>query len=95
MLTEKPTRCPLCDGYWKSIHDRHFVCDSYKVCGLIFIDTGSDFYLHKVLSDSTDVYWCSNKLCRIRLPNQGFTELSFDPPYSLTPERLKILILFS
>jgi len=96
MLSEKPSHCPICKGEWRaSLSNDRFICDNHNICRLTLIISYPNFFLRKYLEDGTEVYWCNDKPTQIRLPNKGFSEINFDPPYLVTSERLGIFLLFS
>jgi hypothetical protein len=96
MPFEKPLRCPLCDGHWlPTFADDHFTCDNWETCGLLFLAKDASYYIKKICPDGTEVWWCYNGPCEIRRPMGGFFKINFNPPFDITPEQLKLYLVFS
>jgi hypothetical protein len=96
MLVEKPSICPLCNSEWISnLSNDRFTCINYKSCRLTLITWGQTFHLKKTLVDGTEVWWGNTRDCEIKFPNKGLSKIAFMLPYSLTPQRLRTLLLFS
>lgn len=99
MLTEKPICCPICKTSWTIRNEEDnasfYACNNFINCQIRFIDAGSRFYLKKFLKNGGEVWWCSNGPSEVKWKDSGFRKLTFDPPYAITEERLKLLIVFS
>jgi hypothetical protein len=96
MLFEKPASCPLCNGSWMPTHtSEQFTCANWKACGLLLMDTGSSYYVKKICPDGTEIWWSSVGPCEVRRPMGGFFKITFVPPFDITPEQIKLYVVFS
>ena len=100
MLKVVPPKCPICDSSWiKSASPNSpntFLCHNAKGCSmLLLIADGVYFYLRKRFEDKTEIWWSSMGPCIVGTINSSFKDINFDPPYNITLDRLKLLILFS
>lgn len=97
MLKEIPSCCPLCKSDWiKTDNPNTFVCPFNYECRIaLLIADGAHYYLRKRLDDGGEIWWTSVGDCEFRWRNSGYSKINFDPPYNITAERLKLLIVFS
>jgi hypothetical protein len=91
-----PKSCPLCNGEWKELmRSEHYICPNPFNCHMVLMDHGKRFFLKKRLSNGTEVWWSHDGPSEVHYPHTGFKKLTFDPPYDVTLDRLKLFILFS
>jgi hypothetical protein len=95
-MIESQPHCPLCQGEWKRVPSspHTFSCPNYSKCHMtLMVEVGGGlFYLRRILIDGTEIWWSGHSFAQFRLANTGFT---FDPPFDVSTERLKVMILFS
>jgi hypothetical protein len=95
----RPERCPLCDGEWREsgAGNEWFHCSNK--CRMELKDYPSSsrpFYLRKILSDGTEVWWEWDDTCDVRFNNFGFQKLTFIVPFGIeSAQRLRVLMTFS
>lgn len=105
-MIKVPPNCPLCQGKWlKSTTPQCCICPNSKKCHTLFIveagggpfsiPSGGRFFLKRILEDGTEIWWSSEDFAQIRYNPGGYQKLTFDPPFDVNKERLKLLILFS
>jgi ssDNA-binding Zn-finger/Zn-ribbon topoisomerase 1 len=99
MLTQRPQYCPLCGGGWGRYLGKQMVlgavgCDNYDTCQMAFLDDGNRYFLRRYF-DGGEVWWSSEGPSEVRWIDSTFRKLTFDPPFNITRDRLRLLIVFS
>lgn len=108
MLIEKPKNCPLCGGQWIRLNDNEVVlsyeCENNKICQWSFWCIEDAFHLIKTLpkvkiwwssqtsNTQTSVWWKSKHK---GWGKELWMDIPFDPPFDISYDRLKLLLLFS
>jgi ssDNA-binding Zn-finger/Zn-ribbon topoisomerase 1 len=98
MLTWRPQCCPLCGGGWSRYlsENNHMAvgCSNYDKCRMAFLDDGNRYFLRRYF-DGGEVWWSSEGPSEVRWIDSTFRKLTFDPPFDITKDRLRLLIVFS
>ncbi len=76
--------------------DGHFDIDNIHSIRLLAPLPGAKAYIVSYLANDAQVWWCEDGECQIKLSlYKGLRTINFTPPFNVSFERLKRLLLFS
>lgn len=102
-LFDPQGQCPVCHSAWVKDGTRLYVCrnglfdiDNMHTVQLLAPFSGAFAYIVKHLPHETEIWWREDGTCEIKLSRyQSLKVINFTPPFDVSYERLKRLLLFS
>lgn len=102
-LFDPQGQCPVCHSTWVKDGTRLYVCrnglfdiDDMHSIRLLAPMVGATGWIISYLTNGAQVWWCESGLCHVKLSlYDKLTTINFIPPFNISYQRLKRLLLFS